>query len=54
MNVSGYVLEMGIVFYVIDPRPFFEDPEIIAERKINRTGSDLRFVERFDGDRFIF
>jgi hypothetical protein len=54
MNRPGYILKLGIIFYVIGPRAFYESPEIVAERKIDRTRADLRFLERFDRDQFIF
>jgi len=54
MHIPGYVLEMRVVLDVIDLRPLLEDPEIIAEGKVDRPWPYLRFVERFDGDQFIF
>jgi hypothetical protein len=41
MNAFGYIFEPGVILDVIDLELFFKDPEIIAERKIDRTGSDL-------------
>ncbi len=51
--LPGNIPEMRIIFYVIDLRSFLENPEIIAESKIDGTRSDLRFVEWFDPDQFI-
>ncbi len=35
MNMFRYILKKRTIFYVIDLRMFFKDPEIITQRKIN-------------------
>jgi hypothetical protein len=50
----GYIVKMRILFYMVDLRLFFKDPEIVAERKIDGTGPDLRSVERLYPDQFAF